>query len=64
MQISRSRLYQQVLSTVEKKYFKGMAITYAERSPVIRLTVTGTIAAGICESLKLMVDQAMVVSIR
>lgn len=46
-------------STVEKKLPKRMIASYATWSPAIDLAVTGIMAAGICDSLVLLVDQAM-----
>lgn len=40
------------LSAVEKKLSKDMVISYAKRSLIIHLAVTGSMAAGICESRK------------
>lgn len=43
-------------STVEKKFREGMDTSYAKRSSVIHLAVSSTMAPGLCEFLKLMVD--------
>lgn len=51
-------------SAVGKTLSKMMVICYATRSPVTHLAVTGDMAAGIRESLNLMVVQATVATIR
>lgn len=50
-------------SAVEKKLRKGIVISYATKIPDIHLAVTN-MAAGICDSLHLMVKQGKAVPIR
>lgn len=45
-------------STIKNGFSKEVAIIYALRRPAIHLTITGDMAAGICEFLNLILDQA------
>lgn len=45
--------------TIEKKLPEEMGYSYATRIPGIHSAVTSTLGAGICESLILIVDQAI-----
>lgn len=51
-------------STIEIKISNGMIISYDTRSAAIHSAVSGTMVAGICESLNLTLDQATAAPIR
>lgn len=58
LRISPLRFYQLSFLSLRRNYLKQLVISYTTMSSVIRLVVTGNMAAGICEFINLTEDQA------
>lgn len=63
--VMANKLFESLVSSffVEKKLRKGMVIG-CYMSPVIHLNVTGTMDAGSCEYLSIIVSQAIAATLR